>query len=145
MDLKEIFTIMEKAEQSSFNKIKIQVGDVKLSLDRSVETVTDTQPAVINEASVNKDNKQKIIEHNDEDTVFAPISGVFYVAKEPGAAPFVREGSKVKKGETLCIIEAMKTMNEISAPRAGVIESVLKGDSEPVTAKEALFKYAEGK
>jgi acetyl-CoA carboxylase biotin carboxyl carrier protein len=55
----------------------------------------------------------------------------------------VREGSKVKKGDVLCIIEAMKTMNEIPAPKDGIIERVLKKDAEAIVAKDALFKYAK--
>jgi acetyl-CoA carboxylase biotin carboxyl carrier protein len=54
--------------------------------------------------------------------VRSPISGVFYLAKEPGASPFVQVGSRVSKGDTLCIIEAMKTMNEIRAPRAASLQ-----------------------
>ena len=57
--------------------------------------------------------------------------------------PFVKEGDSVKKGDTVCIIEAMKTMNEIIAPKAGTIESVLLSDEESVSADQPLFKYAK--
>ena len=74
----------------------------------------------------------------------SPISGVFYLAKEPGAEPFVQVGSKVKKGDTLCIIEAMKTMNDIRAPRNGVVTAILAADGATLAAGDALFLLSEG-
>lgn len=142
MDLDKVFSLIDKAEKSSFNTIKIQIGDIKLSLDRSQST-----PAEVTDQPEKPAPKPTVVSKNEEmkkeDVVFAPISGVFYIAKEPGAEPFVKPGSKVKKGDTLCIIEAMKTMNEISAPKDGVIERILKNDSDTVAAKDALFTYAE--
>jgi acetyl-CoA carboxylase biotin carboxyl carrier protein len=78
-----------------------------------------------------------------DDLLIAPISGVFYVAKEPGAVPFVKEGQHVRKGETVCIIEAMKMMNEICAPKSGVIERILVADSDAITVGDTLFVYAK--
>ena len=138
MEIEKIFSLIDKAEKSSFSKIKIQVDDIKLSLERGTEgTVPMTaQPVHGDDTSVSP-------AYDDKDIVFAPISGVFYVAKEPGAAPFVREGKRVNKGDTLCIIEAMKMMNEICAPKSGVIENVLKEDGQAIKAKETLFRYAK--
>lgn len=142
MDLEKVFSLIDKAEKSSFNKIKIQIGDMKLSLDRSISTPAEVTPQPEKSAP-----KPTVVPKNEEmkkeDVVLAPISGVFYIAKEPGADPFVKPGGYVKKGDTLCIIEAMKTMNEISAPKDGVIERILKNDSDTVAAKDALFTYAE--
>ena len=135
---------MDKAEKSSFNKIEIQIGDTKLSLDRSAAAApADLDSAAAPPQTVKEKAKKKVF--HKEDVVLAPISGVFYVAKSPGEPSFVTAGDSVKKGETICIIEAMKTMNEIVAPRSGTIESVLVSDSESVTAKQPLFKYTEGK
>ena len=86
--------------------------------------------------------KENLVPSKD-DFILAPISGVFYSAKAPGEPPFVKEGDVVKKGQTVCIIEAMKTMNEIVAPKMGTIESVLLSDEESVSADQPLFKYAE--
>lgn len=138
MDLETIFSIIDRAEKSSFNKFSIETGDVKISLEKDLGGlgVIPATPAREKAAATH--------EHDSDALVFAPISGVFYVAKEPGAEPFVREGSKVRKGDVLCIIEAMKTMNEIKAPKDGIIESVLRKDAEAIVAKDALFKYARG-
>ena len=144
MDIDKIFSLIDKAEKSSFSRINIETEDVKLNLERpGGEPVQVQQAAPVNTTQEKTPVKQR--EHDSEDLVFAPISGVFYVAKEPGAEPFVKEGSRVAKGDVLCIIEAMKTMNEICAPKDGVIESVLKKDAEPIVAKDALFKFAKAK
>jgi len=143
MDIETIFEMIERAEKSSFNKIAIETKDVKLSLEKTFCSAPAPAAPVqaANTAPAQQAPAQKH-EHDADDYVFAPISGVFYVAREPGAEPYVRPGSAVNKGDVLCIIEAMKTMNEITAPKAGVIESVLKKDAEAVVAKDALFRYA---
>jgi acetyl-CoA carboxylase biotin carboxyl carrier protein len=64
--------------------------------------------------------------------------GVAYLAPEPGAAPFVSAGARVAQGQTLLIIEAMKTMNHIPAPKAGVVTRILVGNSQPVEFGEPL-------
>ena len=140
MDIEKVFSLIDKAEKSSFNKIKIQMEDVKLCLEREASgTVVQAEPAKKESFSSYQH------EYDEENIIFAPISGVFYVAKEPGTAPFVKEGAKVNKGDAICIIEAMKMMNEICAPKSGVIESILKADGETVAEKDPLFRYAEEK
>lgn len=72
--------------------------------------------------------------------VCAPMVGVFYAAPAPGAEPFVRVGSKVKKGETLCILEAMKLMNEVVAERDGEVVEICVSDGELVEYGRVLFR-----
>ena len=71
--------------------------------------------------------------------LLSPMVGTAYLAAEPGGTPFVKVGDRVKKGQTLLIIEAMKVMNPIPAPEAGTIEAVLIGDGQPVEYGEALL------
>jgi acetyl-CoA carboxylase biotin carboxyl carrier protein len=71
--------------------------------------------------------------------VLSPMVGTAYLAAEPGATPLVKVGDKVKKGQTLLIIEAMKVMNPIPAPEAGTVEAVLVGDGQPVEFGEPLM------
>ena len=147
MDIKKVFDLMDKAEKSSFDRIKIEIQDFKISLERNCGSA-----AVVpcchaeSELPVAAAAKQSppASEEAEDDIIFAPISGVFYAAKEPGAEPFVKEGCKVAKGEPICIIEAMKMMNEICAPRAGVIERVLASDGQAIQANDALFVYEKG-
>ncbi len=70
----------------------------------------------------------------------SPIVGTFYSAAEPGAKPFVTVGSRVSKGQVLCIIEAMKIMNEIESEHAGVIREILGTDAHPVEFGQVLFR-----
>ena len=72
-------------------------------------------------------------------TVSSPIVGIAYLAAEPGAAPFVRVGDRVSEGQTLLIIEAMKVMNQIRAPRAGRVARIFVEDAEPVEYGAALM------
>lgn len=137
MDLDAIIRLMERAEQSAFTKIEVQQGDLRILLERGALALS-AAPAVTQQqqaASTQPDEK---------DAVRSPISGVFYLAKEPGAAPFVQAGSRVSKGDTLCIIEAMKTMNEIRAPKSCVIAGILAADGATISAGETLFLLSEG-
>jgi acetyl-CoA carboxylase biotin carboxyl carrier protein len=77
--------------------------------------------------------------HDHPGVLKAPLVGIAYLAAEPGAAPYVRVGDTVTEGQTLMIIEAMKVMNQIRAPRAGRIERVYVGDAEPVEYGTALM------
>jgi acetyl-CoA carboxylase biotin carboxyl carrier protein len=72
--------------------------------------------------------------------VKSPMVGTYYGAPEPGAKPYVSIGSRVSKGQTLCIIEAMKIMNEIESEVAGVVTEVLASDAQPVEYGQALFR-----
>ena len=137
MELDTIFRLMDRAESSSFSKVEVQMGDLRLVLERGAMASVPAfapVPAATPEPA----------EPKELDAIRSPISGVFYLAKEPGAEPFVQPGSRVSKGDTLCIIEAMKTMNEIRAPRAGVVTAILAKDSATVTAGDPLFALGEG-
>ena len=142
MDLDAVFKLMDRAEKSSFNKIEIQYQDLRLCLERGGG---QPQPGAQVSLPAAENVQSKAAEPDDTEVIRSPISGVFYVAKEPGTAPFVKEGSAVSKGDTVCIIEAMKTMNEISAPLNGVIVSILVKDGQTVSANDALFRVAGGK
>ena len=72
--------------------------------------------------------------------ITSPFVGTFYPAPTPGAAPFVKVGSEIKSGQTLCIVEAMKLMNEIEADVSGTIIEVLRENGKPVEYGDKLFK-----
>jgi acetyl-CoA carboxylase biotin carboxyl carrier protein len=74
----------------------------------------------------------------------SPIVGTFYAAPSPDAQPFVRVGDRVKKGQVLCIVEAMKLMNEIESDVDGTISEILPKNGQPVEYGEPLFAIAEG-
>ena len=76
---------------------------------------------------------------NHANAVKSPMVGTVYVSPEPGADPFVKVGDKVKEGQTILIVEAMKVMNPISAPRAGTVKSILVSDSDPIEFDQPLM------
>ena len=76
--------------------------------------------------------------------ITAPLVGTFYAASAPDAAPFVQVGDHVKKGQTVCLMEAMKMMNEVQAPCDCVIEEILQEDGALVSFGEPLLRYREG-
>ena len=138
MDLDAIFRLIERAEQSAFTKVDVQQGDLHIVLERGV--MAQVAPLAMSTQLKQTEPAQP----EEKDAVRSPISGVFYLSKEPGAAPFVQVGATVNKGDTLCIIEAMKTMNEIRAPRAGIIAGILATDGATLAAGDALFLLREG-
>ena len=139
MDLDAIIRLMDRAEQSAFSKIEVQQGDLRILLERSA--VASAAAPVYSQQEL---QQASAVLPDEKQTVRSPISGVFYLAKEPGAAPFVQAGSKVNKGDTLCIIEAMKTMNEIRAPKNCVIAGILAADGATISAGDPLFLLDEG-
>lgn len=137
MDLDAILRLMDRAEKSPFTKVEVQSGDLRLTLERGSAAPAAMPAMTILEA-------QAVQEQEEKNTVRSPISGVFYLSKEPGAEPFVSAGARVSKGDTLCIIEAMKTMNEIRSPQSGVIAGVLASDGATVASGETLFLLSAG-
>ena len=85
---------------------------------------------------------EESVENNPDKTIFAPVMGTFYTASSPTANPFVSVGDNVKKGMKVCIIEAMKIMNEIDSPISGKIIRICVEDGKPVNAGDPLFILA---
>lgn len=103
------------------------------------QAAVENQPQIQNEAPVGS-----TIDFNHITEVKSPMVGVFYAAPSPDAQPFVQVGSKVKKGDVLCIIEAMKLMNEIECETSGTVKEILVEDAEPVEFDQPLFVLDEG-
>jgi acetyl-CoA carboxylase biotin carboxyl carrier protein len=137
MDLEAIFKLMDRVETSSFTRVEIESEGVRVMLERSGDA-HPLAPALAAEAAPLPAGQ------DETNAVRSPISGVFYSAREPGAKPFVSVGSRVEKGDTLCIMEAMKTMNEIRSSKSGVISAVLVEDGATVASGDALFLLSEG-
>lgn len=120
---------LEKAQptQQIVNAVPVAGGSIAAS---APDSVADTAAPAAQAAPAADSGK----------TVNAPIVGVFYAAPSPGSEPYVTVGKKVKKGDTVCIIEAMKCMNEIQAEEDGEITEILVNDGELVEYGQSLFK-----
>ena len=133
MDL--VRELMEAFEQADIDKMKIEMEGVKLELEKS-QQVQVSAPVVVQEV---KEEKPVISGTEVKD----PLVGVYYSSPSPDDQPFVKEGSKVTKGQTLCIIEAMKVMNEIKAPVDGSVRSLLVKDEDLVSFDQTLMSIEE--
>ena len=147
MDLRKIKTLIELLEASDLSEIEINEGDDSIRLSRTssvaapapqapVQYATAAPSAGVLSAPVSASSPaQAIVGH----AVESPTVGTFYARSSPDADAFVNVGDSVSKGATLCVVEAMKTFNEIQADQAGTIVEVLKSDGDPVEFGEALF------
>lgn len=147
MEYSEIKKIMEDMEKSSLAELSLEFPDgTKISLKNVSEEkvkVVPNQPAV-NVACTSELNTEIKAPKEEIDeslkVVTSPMVGTFYAKPSPDAENFVEEGKRVKKGETLCIIEAMKLMNEIESEYDGEITEILVKDGEMVDYGKPLFK-----
>ena len=127
---------------TGLTEIEVERGDLRIKVARNgpigaMPTVYAAPAAAPIAAPATAAARSGEAEH-DGDVVNSPMVGTVYLQPEPGAAPFVRVGDSVAEGQTLLIIEAMKTMNPIPAPRAGRILEVLIADGQPVEFGEPL-------
>ena len=155
MEMKDIQTILQMLKQNEIHEFELEHEGTKNKIARGqvVTTVVaqpavsaaPIQPAISSSVTIpaNADAKGGVQVNSNAKKVESPIVGTFYRKPSPDAEPFVKEGDRVKKGATLCIIEAMKVMNEIDAPCDGVVEKILPAEGEVVEFGEILFLIAQ--
>ena len=143
MDIRKVKKLIEMLENSSLNEIVIKEGEESVKLVKSAgsfQTPQTIAPSPQLVASPALEKETKVI---DGKSINSPMVGTFYSSPNPGADPFVKVGDKVSEGDVLCIIEAMKMMNEVKSDYNGVIKEILISDAEPVEYGEALFVIEE--
>jgi len=136
--LKEIIYILE---HSDVNEIEVRIWGKTYRVVKAVSLDESVTPAVKSTAESSDDSQESIKIENEQsgDKINSPMPGTFYRSSSPDADPFVKEGNQVVIGDTLCIIEAMKIMNEIEAEENGTIEKVLVENGSPVEFDQPLF------
>ena len=144
MDLKKIKRLIELVEQSQLTTLEIQEGDASIKLSRASNptipspiSFTPSLPTSLIEKEESIPERKPLIDTNHY--VLSPIVGVFYRSTAPDKAPLVEVGQHVKEGQVLCIIEAMKIMNQIQADKSGIIKKIMVNNAEPVEFEQALF------
>ena len=131
--------LTELLDETGLTEIEIEQDGQRVRVARNVAGPATAAPAVAAPAPQPVAQPAAAIEPaKHPGVVTSPMVGTAYVAAEPGAKPFIEVGSKVKAGDTLLIIEAMKTMNQIPAPRAGTVIQILFEDGQPVEFGEPL-------
>jgi len=147
MDIRKVKKLIEMLEESSLSEIEIREGEEAIRISRGTSggtQVVHMAPAPVHAAphaapaaSTTASPAPAALPAGH--AVISPMVGTFYRAASPEAKSFVDVGSQVNVGDTLCIIEAMKMMNEIESDKAGVIKAILKENGQPVEYGETLF------
>lgn len=155
MDIKKIKQLVQLFEPSDLTAIEICEGDTRIRMERNAqpqgvpqavfEPQASRQPvqlsaAIAQEAASAFQQRSDVVDFNCLAEVKAPMVGVFYAAPSPEAEPYVRRGDRVKKGDVLCMIEAMKLLNEIVAEADGEIADICVQDGQVVEFSQTLFK-----
>jgi len=147
MDIRKVKKLIEMLEKSSLAEIEIREGEEAIRISRTSSTgtqvVTTTHAPALSPATpgpaTGAAGAPTAAPPPPGHAVTSPMVGTFYRSSAPEAPPFADIGSQVNVGDTLCIIEAMKMMNEIEADKAGVVKAILKENGQPVEFGEALF------
>ena len=134
-DLENIAFIKKELKFKNITSIKIKKGDYEIELSSHDISPSKSNVQKIFEDEKNKVNEIKSItkgEVNPENIVKSPMVGVAYLSADPSTPPYIKVGQHVKQGDVLLLIEAMKTFNEIKAPKSGVISKIIVLNSQPV-------------
>ena len=145
MDIRKVKKLIELLEESGLSEIEITEGEDKVRISRqSTSSVNEVQ--VIPTQPINTIDNEVVAENhrnNNFHKIQAPMIGTFYQSSEPEAKAFVKIGDPVSKGDILCIIEAMKMMNQIECDVDGTIERILVQNGDPVEYDEVLFLISQ--
>jgi acetyl-CoA carboxylase biotin carboxyl carrier protein len=153
MDLRKLKTLIELVESSGIAELEVQEGEERVRITRSTPvSAVAAQPVATQVAGASSapggppapsgavPGAEAPASHAPEGNVVkSPMVGTFYRSASPGAKPFAEIGDTVKVGDPLCIIEAMKLMNEIESDKAGVIKAILSENGQPVEFGQPLF------
>ena len=149
MDLRKIKKLMELLEESGIAEIEVKEGEESIKLSRNIGSPVAPvqqmmqQPIIPQQQSAQitaqVEDKLDDTANKNRNTVNSPMVGTFYASASPESKPFVTKGQSVKKGDTLCILEAMKMMNQVQAESDGKILEILVENAEPVEFDQPLF------
>ena len=154
MDLRKLKKLIDLVEESGITELEVTEGEEKVRIAKNPNVVAQqtymvpqaapvagAAPVAMRKKSVDLDDLEDEEEDDDEKghVVKLPMVGTFYRSASPGSDAFVEVGSTVKVGDTLCIVEAMKLLNEIESDCAGTIKKILVDNGQPVEYGEPLF------
>ena len=150
MDLRKIKKLMELLEESGIAEIEVKEGEESIKLSRNITSSAAPLQQMVQQpmmapqqqatqAASQVENKKDGSSNQNRNTVNSPMVGTFYASASPESKPFVTVGQSVKKGDTLCILEAMKMMNEIKSDFDGKILSIEVEDGQPVEFGQTII------
>jgi acetyl-CoA carboxylase biotin carboxyl carrier protein len=150
MDIRKVKKLIELLEESGISELEISEGEESVRISRhpragiqvsapQAAPIMHAAPAAAAAAVMAATSAGERAPRNDEHTVTSPMVGTYYASASPGAKPFVEIGSEIKVGQILCIIEAMKMMNQIESDKEGRVTAMLAKNGEPVEFGQPLF------
>ena len=152
MDIRKVKKLIEMLENSNLEEIEIQEGEESVRLVKSngnINNISSSQSIAVPQMSTSvtpEEESQSEEEVNQEpeegNFITSPMVGTFYASASPGSKPFIKVGDLVAEGDVVCIVEAMKMMNEIKSEFSGKVVSIKVENSEPVEYGQALFEIA---
>lgn len=149
MNIKQIRELAQILSQNDLSALEINEGETRIRMERSaVQSIHPAAQPVYQAASapvadaVQTEERGAGVDFNNITEVKSPLVGVFYAAPSPDAEPFVKLGSAVKKGDVMCIVEAMKLMNEIVAEQDGTVVDICAHNGDVVEFGQTLFKLS---
>jgi acetyl-CoA carboxylase biotin carboxyl carrier protein len=149
MDIRKIKKLIELIEESDVEELEIREGEDAIKISRrraapAAQAFAPAAPAVAptQSTNINSGAPQAAPETPAQGTINSPMVGTFYRSPSPDAAPFIEIGQSIKTGDVLCIVEAMKMMNQIEADKSGVITDILIENGAPVEFDQPLFTIA---
>ena len=136
IDKKLIKELVDNLQEFNLSELEYQEGQTKIKVSRATKSLEQSKTGAIVSP-----NKAVLNTSDDSDgiRVKSPIIGTAYLAPEPGAKKFVQVGDKIKKGQTVMIVEAMKTMNHVPSTSDGIVKKILVGDGQPVEFGQTLI------
>lgn len=140
MEIKEIEALARLMKENGLTSLAFKEGEVSLKLERRQEAPAPSQAAGSPFMPAPVEAPEQAPAEKEGTLVVSPTVGVFYAAASPESKPFVSVGDRVEKGDTLCIIEAMKLMNEIPAEVSGKVAEICVGNGQVVEYGQALFR-----
>jgi len=149
MDLRKLKTLIELVETSGIAELELQEGEERVRITRALmhtqpagAPTAQAPPGYVPPAPVSSAAEPAAPAGAEGHVVKSPMVGTFYRSASPGAKPFVEVGDPVQHGDVLCIVEAMKLMNEIEADASGTIKAVIAENGQPVEFGQPLFIIA---
>ncbi len=147
MDYKQVQSLIKDFEKSALTVLELEFDGVKIKLSKQKEGILSPSPTTI-VSSQHSSPKPEFVPATDPshnfDKIKSPLVGTFYAASAPGNPPFVQVGQRVKKGQVVCIIEAMKIMNEITSPFDGVVEKIEPKSGDAIGFDQVLMLVNTG-
>ena len=147
MNIEQIKQLAEIVNDYGLTKLKVKEGEIEIGREIEVSPIANNAVGAVTGALPNEVTGKPVVadstpNYSNLETIKSPMVGVFYSASSPDSPPFISIGSKVKKGDVVCIVEAMKSMNEIIAEQDGEVVDICVSNNDIVEFGQVLFKLS---